>query len=160
MYFKKILTLFLLSLATTLSAQEYTSRVMLGAAGAPIKANHALSGYQSIGQTGVIGLSRSHRFSLRQGFLQPNIIHSEDLDSKLTCSVYPNPFSTDVSISIEGGNKDLEVSIYDTMGKTVYADSFGSTSTLQLALSFLDIGIYVLNVQSGSKTFHSLLIKE
>ncbi|MDN5213117.1 T9SS type A sorting domain-containing protein [Fulvivirgaceae bacterium BMA12] len=152
----------LLGLALQLSAQEYTIRTALGKAGAPTKANSYFSGYQSIGEFGVIGLLVAQGAFLRQGFIQPGIAgkaKAEKTNEALHCSVYPNPFSFEVFIQTQRPGEGIEILIHDPIGRVAYVGSFRPLPTIRLELPFLKAGMYILNVRSGTKTFRSPLIK-
>ncbi len=160
--FRIVVTSLLFGLALQLSAQEHARRAALGKAGAPTKANSYFSGYQSIGEFGVIGLSVARGTFLRQGFIQPGIpgkAKAEKINTALRCSVYPNPFSFEVFIHTQLLHEDIEILIHDPIGRVAYTGSFRPLPTIPLELPFLKAGMYILNVRSGTKTFRSPLIK-
>lgn len=63
-------------------------------------------------------------------------------------AVYPNPFENNLTLRFPPslqGNEKIDVRIYDTQGKSVFANSYPSTSnTVQLELGNLRPGVYIL----------------
>jgi hypothetical protein len=117
---------------------------------------------QSIGQTSLIGLSQADTVLLRQGFIQPVNSLSNTLDiKKLQVSVFPNPFSSTVTLLFtEEISDQLYITFYDSFGKTVYCKENGATQQLCLDVGSLSSGLYIIRVNSGKKYFLSKLIKE
>ncbi len=71
-------------------------------------------------------------------------------------SMYPNPASDAVTFMQA---KDLEVTIFDVLGKQVYKNTLLSNSQ-EVNLSQLNQGVYLVNITNGvSKTMKKLIIK-
>ena len=67
--------------------------------------------------------------------------------------VYPNPSNGEVTISLSS-NKDVEVSLFDIRGRKVYGQLHNNTSDSfneKVDFSSMASGVYMLNVESGSK---------
>ncbi len=62
-------------------------------------------------------------------------------------SVYPNPFSS--SLYFENETSNSEISVFTTQGNLVYQAKLNST-TVQLDLSFLSSGIYIIELTQNS----------
>ncbi|MDT0295720.1 T9SS type A sorting domain-containing protein [Mesonia ostreae] len=76
--------------------------------------------------------------------------------------MYPNPATTDlVFISAEdiAGNKS-SVSVYSILGNRMFTQDFaaGSSNTLELNISSLAAGMYIVNVNTNDKSFSKKLI--
>jgi Secretion system C-terminal sorting domain len=61
--------------------------------------------------------------------------------------IYPNPFSS--KLEIQSSEKLRQIIIYDLLGETVYQKEFTTNKTEEeLNLSFLQLGIYFLNLKN------------
>ncbi|HUX53098.1 MAG TPA: T9SS type A sorting domain-containing protein [Williamwhitmania sp.] len=117
---------------------------------------------QSIGQTSVINSYQAKGYMLRQGFIQP--LRGVDKNSamqSLHVTISPNPFSSIVIVKIAESITDkLNVTLYDMYGRMQYTNRFGATQQLNLDLSFLAQGLYILSVDSGIMHVVTKLTKE
>ncbi len=92
---------------------------------------------------------------LSQGFLQPlgrngNASNSSTLDAVLL----PNPFSAWVSVAFrEPIQEDLVIMVGDMLGHEVYRARVGAIQRVDLELSNLATGPYILRITSGGKHF-------
>lgn len=67
-------------------------------------------------------------------------------------NVYPNPAKDKISISGSfNSNSLIQVYIYDMQGKQLLHDQFANQNTLELDVSFLKNGFYLINVITKSK---------
>ncbi|SEQ57380.1 Por secretion system C-terminal sorting domain-containing protein [Hyunsoonleella jejuensis] len=117
---------------------------------------------QSIGQSSVIGTSSSNGYYLRQGFQQPHksVKVVKSIYNALKATVYPNPADYNVHISFdEVTSKNITVKIFDIAGKLLYFKDFPPSKKIQLDLTNLSSGSYVLKAISNGKLFNSKLIK-
>ncbi|TBN04851.1 T9SS type A sorting domain-containing protein [Hyunsoonleella flava] len=117
---------------------------------------------QSIGQSSVIGTSINNGYYLRQGFQQPHerIKVTKSTYSSLRAIVYPNPFDYNIQISFnESISKDINIEVYNVLGKLVYSKSFSPSRKIQINLENLSSGSYTLKAISNGKLFNSKLIK-
>jgi hypothetical protein len=67
--------------------------------------------------------------------------------------VYPNPSNGEVTISLSTSN-DVNVSLFDVRGRQVYDQLHNNTSDSfneKVDFSAMASGVYMLNVESGSK---------
>jgi hypothetical protein len=67
-------------------------------------------------------------------------------NSKL--SIYPNPFNTTATLSLEGNSSALDVFMYDITGRAVYHTSTGNKEIV-LDRTMLGSGMYFIKVFSG-----------
>jgi hypothetical protein len=116
---------------------------------------------QTIGQSGVIGLSYNSSYLLRQGFIQPlkgsvNTISAETLP----LTIFPNPFSGNITISLSETISDfLYVTLFDLNGKIVFLKKYGANQKLNLDVGFLSPAVYILRVNTNTKYYYSKLFK-
>lgn len=118
---------------------------------------------QSIGQSSVIGTSTANGYYLRQGFQQPHkkiqLVKRSGFNS-LKAAVYPNPFEYVIYMSFnETLSKHIDVEVYDVAGKLLYFKKFQPSQKLQVDLTHLSSGSYILKAISNGKIFNSKLIK-
>ena len=78
---------------------------------------------------------------------------SQDASQEMELNVYPNPSNgSDLNLSISGIESDnVQVKIYDSMGRKIQSDRFIVNGTLQTELNFqskLSNGIYLIEVSS------------
>ena len=116
---------------------------------------------QSIGQSGVIGTSQKNGFSLRQGYQQPPQALKKDFNySRLSASVYPNPFKEVINIVFnETIDSDIQISLYDILGKRLYLKTFKALQRLEISTLPNSNGTYFLNISANQKKFSTKLIK-
>ena len=82
---------------------------------------------------------------------------SENIDSQLF--VYPNPFTNFVYVSLTNGKIIEKINVYNLTGKLV--SSFNSERTRELfSLTNLPVGIYFIEVISGSNFYSKQIIKK
>ena len=118
---------------------------------------------QSIGQASVIGTYTKKKRTVVQGFQQP-ILTAKVLgpsENMLSATIYPNPFSYSVNILFHDqvtGN--ISIVLLDVSGKIVLTKQVAASKQINLLLSDISNGIYVLKVTSGDKTFTAKLLKE
>jgi hypothetical protein len=84
---------------------------------------------------------------------------SRDQDLNATgILLYPNPAGTEVHIRlVEHNGSDIQIQLLDLSGKTLYeSQTRGISSTLDVSL--YPAGIYIVNVQDGTRHFRQLLM--
>ncbi len=77
--------------------------------------------------------------------------------------VYPNPTNGIVNLSLDNAlsNKEISVTVLDLSGKTIYSESFTSTSSVKsIDLKNTAKGIYMYSVKSEGKVAHGKLVIE
>lgn len=77
-------------------------------------------------------------------------------------SVYPNPATDYINIDNKMGNKPFTVSIYNMNGQLVYVKliSDNSNATIQIPVSSLNSGTYIISCQGNDKMYSSKFVKE
>jgi hypothetical protein len=156
---------------TTSSSKSETPRIVRSNLGMSGSTNNIVTKKgtynvsQSIGQSSVIGTSFNNGYYLRQGYQQPinNISVIQDFDSNndLIAKIYPNPFEQSVSISFsETVKEDIDVTVFDAIGKQVYSKKFTPAQFIQLQLESISSGTYFLKATSNNKQFNAKLLKK
>ncbi len=119
---------------------------------------------QSIGQTSSIGTLRSSGYTIRQGFIQPNIlakILDKNLRVNLEAVVYPNPFTEYVSISFDQDiSGDVSVYIYDLFGKVVMSKTYTERNEIRISLIEIPESLYILKILYQDNQFIRKIKKE
>jgi len=121
---------------------------------------------QSIGQTSVIGSYQSEGHRLFQGYIQPlinaNGLKKQDQDNtKLGALIYPNPTLSNITISFtETIEELLNVNLTDMLDQTMYCNKFGASPEIQIDLSNLKPGLYLVKISTGIKYIVIKLVKK
>lgn len=115
----------------------------------------------SIGQTDFITLS-GNTGTITQGLQQPYEIQImtgiESADIGLTSSIYPNPTSDNVFLSIANSSTQIfGLILTDTEGKLISGQNISSDKT-SISMTGLSNGTYILTVTKNSKTVKSFKI--
>lgn len=129
-----------------------------------VVSSRKLTVQQSIGQGSVIGAFSNGSYKLRQGFIQPANLRSSEINkeklSKLNAAVFPNPFSSRITIEIADIVKTpILVSMHDVTGRIVFLNEFPPSQILEIDAASLRPGIYIIKVSSQSNFFTSKLVK-
>ena len=79
-----------------------------------------------------------------------------------TLTVYPNPTTGSIQISLENGTgKQNQVTIYDLVGNVVFQSAENTSSALlNVDLSNVPAGMYIVQVIDGQKRFTSKVIRQ
>lgn len=95
-------------------------------------------------------------------FVKPNkwttAIESQPIE-EAKISVYPNPFSDYLSISMDEMSKYQRIQIFSATGQLVIEKSTAEMTKIDLDLSNLEKGYYILRVISENNTFNMKLMK-
>ena len=118
---------------------------------------------QSVGQPGVIGTNNSAQYTLRQGFIQPNVltkIKAADTPVNLQLTVYPNPFYENISLRFkEVPVTAIKIEVYDLTGRLLHEKTYEKNQQLQIELDHLSAGEHILKVTANRKLFISKIMK-
>ena len=95
-------------------------------------------------------------FSFRWTFNLQDGIHQEEMDSD-SWTVFPNPATNRVNVSLPDGWKNGAIAIYDMAGRQVLQQPISGNSTVSFDSSSLNSGIYTVVCQSGNKTLKKKL---
>lgn len=116
---------------------------------------------QSTGQLSVIGIAQKHDYLLRQGFIQPlsGTVNQKIIET-LPVIISPNPVSAHMVVSFSAVIVDpLYITIYDLYGKIAWFRKYGAARELDLDLTSLPPSVYVIRVNTITKSFYSKIIK-
>lgn len=81
-------------------------------------------------------------------------------NTSFSFGLYPNPTTSYLKIdNIELANQDLRFAIYDLSGKKLAEGQLESGLKGSIDVSFLQHGVYIINVSNGIKTFNNMFIK-
>ena len=119
---------------------------------------------QSVGQVGVTGTFNKSGYTLRQGFIQPNVLAKvvdANMSLDLEATFYPNPFIENVTLAftekIEG---KIGVAVFDLLGRLVFAKSYAAHQHLKMKLNNLSVAGHILKVTANNKQFIKNIIKK
>lgn len=119
---------------------------------------------QSIGQGSVIGMATNGNYTLRQGFIQPNILAKIiDKNSPLTLKVsaYPNPFTEGITLSfIDEVTTDINIVLYDVLGHVLLSKKYTPQQAIHIRLKHLAIGNYLLKIQGNQQQIIKNILKK
>jgi len=122
---------------------------------------HKISFPQSIGQSGITGVYTMKNLELRQGFIQPVLrVKSLNESQNNIISIYPNPLTSVVFVKVNSeitGN--IGLNIFDLSGRKVYTDTIPAKEIIQLNLSSLPGGTYILKLTGSNIQANYKLIK-
>lgn len=149
----------------TVSAQEVV-RSTVGVSGTTSevkKGDQQLVVQQSVGQSSVIGFYTSGNQAIRQGFIQPpiEILSVGKTEAPpIDAVVYPNPFASEITVALnEELSQQLEITIYDMLGRVVFEQSKNPDREITIDLSFLSTAQYVLLLSSEEREFKANILK-
>lgn len=129
-----------------------------------IKGDETFEIQQSFGQSSPIGTYSVDDYTIRQGFIQPNVlakIMDQDIPLNLNASVYPNPFIEKISMSFNEDVKGaVEVFLYDMSGREIYNHKFPGNNSFTINLGELPVANYILKARVNDKQIIKKLIKK
>ena len=73
-------------------------------------------------------------------------------------SVYPNPVSDMLHITLSDQHEQATVTLYNMVGQAVYAQGYDNANSIEIPVSQLTDGIYVLAMESGGRTLHQKIV--
>jgi sugar lactone lactonase YvrE len=102
-----------------------------------------------------VGDSNNHRIRKIAGTLVTN---NYQLENEI--SIYPNPATTEISISNNNLKGISSVVLTDTNGRTVKQNTFDNSSSVQVNISDLSNGVYLMKITYDNKTTIKKIIKK
>ncbi|MGE5943859.1 MAG: T9SS type A sorting domain-containing protein [Flavobacteriales bacterium] len=149
------------------SSQSNLVRSTTGASGVSKEITNGRNTYliqQSVGQPSVIGTVGQGDYIFRQGFIQPDVlskIMEKDIPLNLQLSVFPNPFVEQISLVFnENIQGDIQITVFNILGAQMYSKSYQSNQQVDMLLSWLSSGEYILKTIANKKQFISKIIKK
>jgi hypothetical protein len=138
------------------TSSAYLVRATTGVAGSSENVDFNNKQYvvqQSIGQASVIGTFSDENYTLRQGFIQPNVlvkIIDIAIPLSLEAIIYPNPFVESVTIS-------FSEQITDNV--EVFKKSYVANQKVNVQFNSLSVADYILKVTANKKQFIKKILK-
>lgn len=81
--------------------------------------------------------------------------------SETTLRLYPNPATKEVNIQLAQNENDVEVSIFDMTGKSLYSKTHNfQLKSITIPTDELKKGVYTVQVKTKSNTFNQRFIKQ
>lgn len=87
-----------------------------------------------------------------------NGIESYDYGA-LLCAVYPNPFTSKITVDVKQGSERLEIKIFDAIGNVVLHENASAVNRFEIDSDNLAEGVYVVQVFDGKDFFTQKIIK-
>lgn len=148
------------------TTSAYLVRTTTGVAGSSENVtinNNAYIVQQSIGQASVIGTFSDENYTVRQGFIQPNVL-AKIIDLAIPLSldaiIYPNPFLESVTISFsEQITDNVEVAVFDVLGRLVFSKSYTANQKVNVQFNNLSAADYILKVTANNKQLIKKILK-
>jgi hypothetical protein len=162
------ITLFLIQLIQAQNtSSKYLVRATSGIAGSSetiVLNNKNYVVQQSIGQASAIGTFSNSNYTLRQGFIQPNVMQkvlSLSIPQSLNAVIYPNPFVESITISFsEQITNKVEVAVFDLLGRLVFSKSYLADQKVIVPFNNLSLAKYILRVTANNKQFIKKIFKK
>jgi hypothetical protein len=149
------------------TGSEHLVRSSIGSSGSTVNfsiMNKTYVAQQSIGQKSVIGTFKNSRYTLRQGFIQPNILAKvvdKNMPINLEVSFYPNPFVERATLAFTEKIKgNVEVVVFNMLGKLVFSKSYPAGQNIKILIENLSWAGYILKVTANNKQFIQNIIKK
>lgn len=148
-------------------SQSNVVRSTTGASGASEEIIHNGNTYiiqQSVGQPSVIGTIGNGDYIFRQGFIQPNVLSQiieKNIPLNLQLSLYPNPFEDQISLVFNENIKgDIHITVFNILGAQMFSKTYTTSQQVDVMLSWLSSGEYILKTIANQKQFVSKIIKK
>ena len=88
------------------------------------------------------------------------VLAVEQFNLETTFSVYPNPNNGEFTIKFSGASGNVDLQVYDIRGRSVFNKNYTETGDFNqnINLGNVQSGMYILNVNDGSKTVTKKII--
>jgi hypothetical protein len=116
---------------------------------------------QSIGQGSVIGNFRSEKLTLKQGFLQPDVLsYRNTKNEKIELEVFPNPFSETIQIQFTKAKDGLaQIRVFSADGALLKSFQKSMEGIIRLDLTGLAQGFYIVQVDTDDSQYATKIQK-
>lgn len=98
------------------------------------------------------------------GCIQPGCMQAvsvqEHLQANLALKIYPNPVVDQLNIHSNFEQGELQLQISDMQGRTVHNEQQPANTEIQLQLSHLPAGMYLLRIQNGQQSAWARFVKQ
>ncbi len=75
-------------------------------------------------------------------------------------SVYPNPFSSSLQISVQSPSANTEAGLYDMLGRKLISQEWSNQKNIAINTNMLSAGVYLLTLTTGGKTTTCRVVKD
>lgn len=82
-----------------------------------------------------------------------------DLDLGLNLKLHPNPSDSVLNVTLQNGEANISIQVYDILGKLVYNQNLNANNRSQIDVSELKQGLYLIKLTVGDKTEIKRFIK-
>jgi hypothetical protein len=124
-----------------------------------IDGGFALAGRKTNTQSTAVYLVKTDN----NGCIQPGCMQAvsvqEHLQANLDLKIYPNPVIDQLNIESNFEQGSLQLQISDMQGRTVHSEQQPAHAEIQLQLSHLPSGMYLLCIQNGQQTAWARFVK-
>lgn len=79
---------------------------------------------------------------------------------EMNSDIYPIPCKNNLNIRVKENVENLQVALYNLVGNEVYGNSYNNQTEIQLNLSDLPKGIYMLHMTAENKSYTRKIVKE
>ena len=79
---------------------------------------------------------------------------------EMNSDIYPIPCKNNLNIRLKENAENLQVALYNLVGNEVYENSYNNQPEIQLNLTDLPKGIYMLHLTAENKSFTKKIVKE
>jgi hypothetical protein len=117
---------------------------------------------QAIGQRSVTGVFTNASIRLSQGFFFGGMSSIKEIKKPFAVIAFPNSFSERIRFRFAPEHSDQTlVLVFDEKGSLVYQTTqLPVANEVQLNLSFLASGVYIVHLRSGNKFVQTRIIKQ
>lgn len=88
------------------------------------------------------------------------VLSTEDFGLQNTFSVYPNPNNGEFTVKFNGGQENISLQVFDIRGRSVLNEKYNTSGEFNQTINLGNVqaGMYILNVNDGSKTMTKKII--
>ena len=84
-----------------------------------------------------------------------------DADTTISLALYPNPTTSNATLSVEGVNEEAMVVVTDIQGRTIQSNKLAQGQTvINISIENLSSGVYYVRVITSNATRTEKLIKK
>jgi hypothetical protein len=80
-------------------------------------------------------------------------------DAEMSVRIFPNPVTDKLMIIFSGTSKDVEITINDLNGRPLFTSIEKSASLLNVDLSSIDPGVYIIKITSENQSYIRKILK-
>jgi hypothetical protein len=123
---------------------------------------HGVLVQQSIGQISVTGTFGASSLRLSQGFLRGGVALSKEIQPVFSVIAFPNAFKDQIRFRFsDAPTEETFLQVIDMQGRLVYETTRKPTNKeIEVNLSFLASGVYLVHLRSGNKFVQTRIIKK